>query len=192
MVMPGKNIIITNLLFQQTAIAYFLLQWTQHSYLVRMKDCFLDQLQKFQAEKRKLKDEQPLTLTSLCFLTQAFKLYDSGFFSLFDWKDQKLATLSPLYIHTYLHSGISSLTLKKTSWKLLCWTTVQPPGEDLPKGQTEETQELPLSEPVVTTGENPLGLTGPRFHKEKVIKHRGQWIYILARGKSCGFSRNGE
>lgn len=101
MAMPGKNIIITNLLFQQTAIAYFLLQWTQHSYLVRMKDCFLDQLQKFQAEKRKLKDEQPLTLTSLFFDSSLQALWQWVFFPFWLKRSKTCHSVTTLHSHIF-------------------------------------------------------------------------------------------
>lgn len=156
MAMPRENIIKTNLLFQQTAIAHFLLEWTKHSYLVKLKECFLDQLQKFQVKKRKLKDQQHINDISLCLLTQALKPYDSGFSSPFWLKRLKPChSWSPCYIHTYLHSGISPLTLKK-NWQLLCWTAVQITWQGACRSDKHRKHRSCPSKPVVTAGVKPL------------------------------------
>lgn len=137
MAMPRENIITTNLLFQQTAIAHFLLEWAQHSNLVRLKDCFLDQLQEFQAEKRKFKDEQHLTLMTshYVFWVKPSSLMTAGFFPFWLKRSKTCHSVTILHSHIFAHRYFTINPQKELETPLLNCCTNQL-AEDLPKWQT--------------------------------------------------------
>lgn len=187
MAMPRQNIIKTKLL--HSANCYCSLYWSEHSIIPLMgqsEGLFPWPTAKISRENQTSEmNSIELMISPLCLLPQFSSQQSEGFFPLFDWKGQKFATLSSLYILIYLHNGILPSAHRRNKW-LFCWTAVQITWQGVCRSDKDQSDKhkKPRSFKNINCPQTPvnlglttqvisLSLTGPRLHRESMIKtHR--------------------